>query len=69
MPNSFHNRLFNSPHWPSSIQWIEMKVGNAGTAQGKTKTISNAFTHQPGLTKKPDKRKARNILTLTPTAR
>src|SRR5208283_1996014 len=68
MPNSTHNRLLSSPHWPSSIQWTEMKVGNNGTAHGSTKTISSAFTHQPGRTKKPDSRNARNILRLTATA-
>src|SRR5271169_1075510 len=63
MPNSTHNRLLSSPHWPSSIQWTEMKVGNNGTAHGSTKTISSAFTHQPG------RRNARNILRLTATAK
>ena len=69
IPNTSHSRLLSNPHWPSSIQWIEMNPGNAGIAHGRTKTISSAFTHQPGRTKKPDSNKARNILTFTATAK
>ncbi len=59
----------SKPHSPFSIQWIEMKVGNAGTAQGSTKIISNTFVHQPGRMKKPDSISARKSFTLTPKAR
>ena len=31
-----HSVLLIKPHWPFSIQWIERKVGSAGTAQGST---------------------------------
>ena len=61
--------LLSRPHSPFSIQWIEMKVGNAGTAQGRTKTINSAFVHQPGRMKKPDSNSARNSLRFTPNAR
>src|SRR5215470_350392 len=50
-PNRIHSALLTNPHSPFSIQWMEMKVGNAGTAQGSTKIISNALFHQPGRQK------------------
>ena len=43
-----------------SIQRTEMKVGIAGTAQGSTKIIKSALTHQPFRMKKPDSSRARN---------
>src|SRR4051794_23857579 len=69
MPNNIHSALFKRPHSPFSIQWIEMKAGNAGTAHGRTKTISRAFVHQPGRIKKPDSISAKNSLRLTPKTR
>jgi len=57
------------PHSPFSIQWIEMNVGNAGTAQGRTKISKSAFVHQPGRIKKPDSISAKNSFTFTPNAR
>src|SRR5437762_7482548 len=68
-PNTIHKKLFTKPHSPFSIQWIEIKVGNAGTAQGSTKISSSAFVHQPGRMKKPDSINARKSFTLTPNAR
>ena len=35
--------LLMSPHWPFSIQWMEMKVGIAGTAQGRMNTSISVF--------------------------
>ena len=46
-----------------------MKVGIAGTAQGRMKISSSALIHHPGRMKKPDSSRARNIFTFTPTAR
>ena len=69
MPNRMYNVLLSRPHSPFSIQWMEMKVGNAGTAQGRTNTINSAFVHQPGRMKKPDIKSARNSLRFTPNAR
>src|SRR5438067_8669700 len=69
MPKAIHRKLFTSPHSPFSIQWIEMKVGRAGTAHGSTKTSNSAFVHQPGRIKKPDSRSARNSFTFTPKAK
>src|ERR1051326_1886047 len=68
-PNTIHRKLLTRPHSPFSIQWIEIKVGSAGTAQGRTKTSKSAFVHQPGRMKKPDSRSARNSFTFTPKAR
>ena len=68
-PNTIHRKLLIRPHSPFSIQWIEMKVGRAGIAQGNTKTSKSAFVHQPGRIKKPDSRSARNSFTFTPNAR
>src|SRR6516162_303238 len=66
IPKRIKSALFKRPHSPFSIQWIEMKLGNAGTAQGRTKIISSAFTHQPGRIKKPDNRSAKKSLRFTP---
>src|SRR5437588_6300633 len=52
-PNTIHRKLLIRPHSPFSIQWIEMKVGRAGIAQGNTKTSKSAFVHQPGRIKSP----------------
>src|SRR5205807_4566407 len=68
-PKTIYRKLLTSPHSPLSIQWIEMKVGSAGTAQGSTKISSSVFVHQPGRMKKPDNSNARNSFTLTPNAR
>src|SRR6266566_9463337 len=69
IPNMMYRALLIRPHSPFSIQWIEMKVGRAGIAQGNTKTSKSAFVHQPGRIKKPDSRSARNSFTFTPNAR
>ena len=61
--------MLRKPHSPFSIQWIEMNVEICGTAQGRMKISSSAFIHQPGRMKKPDRSKARNIFTFTPSAR
>src|SRR5919201_6366777 len=68
-PKTIHKKLLTSPHSPFSIQWIEIKVGNAGTAQGRTKISSSTFVHQPGRMKKPDSSSAKNSFTFTPNAR
>src|SRR5437764_7218061 len=68
-PNTIHRKLLTKPHSPFSIQWIEMKVGSAGTAQGSTNTSKSAFVHQPGRMKKPDSNSARNSFTFTPKTR
>src|SRR5215472_5893280 len=68
MPKRMNSALFNRPHSPFNIQWIEMKLGNAGTAHGSTKIISSALTHQPGRMKKPDNNSAKNSLRFTPKA-
>ena len=68
-PKTFHRKLLNRPHWPFSIQWIEMKEGSAGIAQGSTKISSRPFTHQPRRMKKPDSSSAPNIFRFTPMAR
>src|SRR3984893_16151811 len=68
-PNRIHSPLLTSPHSPFSIQWIEMKVGKAGIAQGSTKISSSVFVHQPGRMKNPDSMSARNSFTFTPNAR
>src|SRR6516225_4575096 len=68
IPKTIKSALFNRPHSPFSIQWIEIKLGNAGTAQGNTKIISSALTHQPGRIKNPDNKSAKNSLRLTPNA-
>src|SRR5712671_1007016 len=67
-PKTIHKKLLIRPHSPFSIQWIEMKLGNSGTAQGRTKIISRPLTHQPGRMKKPDNMSARNSLRFTPKA-
>jgi hypothetical protein len=36
MPKKAYSALLMRPHSPLSIQWIEMKAGSAGTAQGST---------------------------------
>ena len=69
MWNRSYSRLLSRPYSPFSIQWIEMKVGSAGTAHGSTKIISSALTHQPGRMKKPDSNSARNIFRLIATPR
>src|SRR6202045_2446352 len=68
-PNKIYSALLTSPHSPFSIQWIEIKVGSAGTAQGSTKINSRAFVHQPGRIKKPDSISARKSFTFTPNAK
>src|SRR5215469_3041897 len=65
-PKTIHKKLLSRPHSPFSIQWIEIKLGNAGTAHGRTKIISSPLTHQPGRMKKPDSRSAKNSLRFTP---
>src|SRR5438067_5328369 len=67
-PNTIYKKLLSKPHSPFSIQWIEMKLGSSGTAQGSTKISSRPLTHQPGRMKKPDNRSARNSLRFTPKA-
>ena len=68
-PKTIHKKLLISPHSPFSIQWIEMKLGSAGTAHGRTKSSSSPLTHQPGRMKKPDSKSAKNSLRFTPNAR
>src|ERR1700704_583204 len=68
-PKTIYRKLLTNPHSPLSIQWIEMKVGSAGIAQGSTKISSIVFVHQPGRMKKPDSSNARNSFTLTPKAK
>src|SRR5258708_2675531 len=68
-PNRLYSALLSRPHSPFSIQWIEMNVGSAGTAQGRTKISSSNFVHQPGYMKKPDSISAKNNLRFTPKAR
>ena len=58
-----------NPHSPFSIQWIEMNVGIAGTAQGRMKTSSKALTHRLRWMKKPDSSRARNKCRFTPMTR
>src|SRR5438093_4354258 len=68
MLNRMNSALLIRPHSPFSIQWIEMKPGSSGTAQGRTKIISRPLTHQPGRMKKPDNRSAKTSLRFTPKA-
>src|SRR5437763_16715603 len=68
-PNTMYRKLLTRPHSPLSIQWIEMKVGNAGTAQGSTKISNSVFVHQPGRMKKTDRNSERNNLKFTTNAR
>src|SRR5207237_10603971 len=67
-PKTIHKKLLTRPHSPFSIQWIEMKLGSSGTAQGSTKIISSPLTHQPGRMKNPDNRSAKNSFRFTPKA-
>src|SRR5947209_17851618 len=64
-PNTIYKKLFTKPHSPFNIQWIEIKLGNSGTAQGSTKIISRALTHHPGRIKNPDNKNATNSLRFT----
>src|ERR1043166_8038766 len=68
-PKKTHSMLLIRPHWPLSIQWIEMNEGSAGTAHGSTKISNSHFTHQARRMKKPDISSAPNIFRFTPRAR
>src|ERR1700733_12149835 len=61
-------RLSSKPHWVTNIKWIDVKTIIEGNAQGIRKIASSERTHQLRLMKKPDSRKARNIMTFTPMA-
>src|ERR1700733_612198 len=67
-PVTARMRLSSKPHWVTSIRWIDVKTIIEGNAQGMRKMASSERTHQLRLTKKPDNRKARNIMMFTPIA-
>src|SRR5438874_11924658 len=68
-PNTIHRKLLIRPHSPFSIQWIEMKVGRAGIAQGNTKTGRTASATSPGAKKRPNAGRRGKGLRLTRNTR